>query len=72
MLYLKEDKVLGKYKIYYLYAKQYGDLDIAQTYFNKINDRIAQQVYGEFGYETLSMSEKEEVLETTLKLINNN
>ena len=64
-------KLLNKYKKHYLYAKTFGDFDIARTYFNKIQDLLAQEIYGEFGYETCCMVEKEEVLDKTLKLLHN-
>ena len=64
-------KLLNNYKKHYLYAKTFGDFDIARTYFNKIQDLLAQEIYGEFGYETCCMVEKEEVLDKTLKLLHN-
>jgi len=63
------NKLLNKYKMYYNYSKQYGDTDIQVYYFNKIKDLVAQEVYSEFGYETCSMVEKEEVLDITLQLL---
>ena len=63
--------VLNTLKFHYNYAKQYGDTDIQITYWNKIQDYIAQEVYGEFGYDTCSMVEREEILEKTIKLLNN-
>ena len=51
-------KLLKKYKFHYNYAKQYGDIDIMLTYYNKIEDLLAQEIYGEFGYDTCSPSEK--------------
>tara|TARA_R100000700_G_C3099671_1_gene97290 strand:+ start:213 stop:431 length:219 start_codon:yes stop_codon:yes gene_type:complete len=51
-------KILKKYKYHYYYAKQYGDIDIMLTYYNKIEDLLAQEIYGEFGYDTCSPSEK--------------
>ena len=65
------NKLLNKYKMYYNYSKQYGDTDIQVYYFNKIKDLIAQEVYSEFGYETCSMVEKEEVLTKTIELLTN-
>ena len=64
-------KLLNNYKKHYLYAKTFGDFDIARTYFNKIQDLLAQEIYGEFGYETCCLVEKEEVLDKTLKLLHN-
>ena len=64
-------KLLNNYKKHYLYAKTFGDFDIARTYFNKVQDLLAQEIYGEFGYETCCMVEKEEVLDKTLKLLHN-
>ena len=63
------NKLLNKYKMYYNYSKQYGDTDIQVYYFNKIQDLLAQEIYGEFGYETCSMVEKEEVLTKTINLL---
>ena len=63
--------VLNTLKFHYNYAKQYGDTDIQITYWNKIQDYIAQEVYGEFGYDTCSTVEREEILEKTIKLLNN-
>ena len=62
-------KLLNKYKYHYNYAKQYGDTDIMVTYFNKIQDLLAQEIYSEFGYDTCKMVEKEEILDKTLKLL---
>jgi len=64
-------KLLTKYKQHYNYAKTFGDFDIARTYFNKIQDLLAQEIYGEFGYDTCCLVEKEEVLDKTLKLLHN-
>ena len=64
-------KLLNNYKKHYLYAKTFGDFDIARTYFNKVQDLLAQEIYGEFGYETCCLVEKEEVLDKTLKLLHN-
>ena len=64
-------KLLNNYKKHYLYAKTFGDFDIARTYFNKVQDLLAQEMYGEFGYDTCCLVEKEEVLDTTLKLLHN-
>ena len=63
------NKLLNKYKMYYNYSKQYGDTDIQVTYFNKIKDLLSQEIYGEFGYETCSVVEKEEVLTKTINLL---
>ena len=52
------NKTLKKYKFHYYYAKRYGDIDIMLTYYNKIEDLLAQEIYGEFGYDTCSPSEK--------------
>ena len=52
------NKLLKKYKIYYHYAKRVGDIDIMVTYYNKIEDLLAQEIYSEFGYDTCSPSEK--------------
>ena len=60
---------LNKLKYHYNYAKQYGDTDIMVTYWNKIQDLLAQEIYGEFGYETCSMVEKEEILTKTINLL---
>ena len=62
---------LKKYKLHYLHGKLYGDTDIQVLYFNKIQDLLAQEVYSEFGYDTCSMVEKEEILNNTLKLLKN-
>ena len=51
-------KLLNKYKFHYNYAKQYGDIDIMLTYYNKIEDLLAQEIFNEFGYDTCSPSEK--------------
>ena len=64
-------KLLNNYKKHYLYAKTFGDFDIARTYFNKVQDLLAQEIYGEFGYDTCCLVEKEEVLDKTLKLLHN-
>ena len=63
------NKLLNKYKMYYNYSKQYGDTDIQVIYFNKIKDLLSQEIYGEFGYETCSVVEKEEVLTKTINLL---
>jgi len=63
-------KLLKKYKIHYLYAKQYGDTDIQVTYFKKIQDLLAQEIYSEFGFDTCKMVEKEEILTKTINLLN--
>ena len=62
-------KLLEKYTMYYNYSKQYGDTDIQRYYFNKIQDLLAQEVYSEFGYDTCSSVEREEILDMTLKLL---
>ena len=64
-------KLLNKYKFHYNYAKQYGDTDIQVLYFSKIQDLLAQEMYGEFGFDTCSMVEREEILDNTLKLLKN-
>jgi hypothetical protein len=64
------NKLLNKYKMYYNYSKQYGDTDIQVTYFNKIKDLFAQELYSEFGYDTCSMVEKEEILTKTINFLN--
>ena len=61
---------LKKYKLHYLHAKQYGDTDLQVIYFNKIQDLLAQEMYGEFGYDTCKMAEKEEILTQTINLLN--
>tara|TARA_R110002012_G_scaffold40991_2_gene112566 strand:+ start:527 stop:724 length:198 start_codon:yes stop_codon:yes gene_type:complete len=63
-------KLLKKYKIHYLYAKQYGDTDIQVAYFKKIQDLLAQEIYSEFGFDTCKMVEKEEILTKTINLLN--
>ena len=63
-------KLLNKYKYHYNYAKQYGDSDIQVVYFNKIQDLLAQELYSEFGYDTCSMVEKEEILTKTINFLN--
>ena len=62
---------LSKLKYHYDYAKQYGDTDIQVSYLNKITDYFAQELYGEFGYDTCKMVEREEILEKTIKLLQN-
>jgi len=69
-IYKDMQKLLNKYKLHYLHAKQYGDTDIQVTYFNKIQDLLAQEIYSEFGYDTCSMVEKEEILTKTINLLN--
>jgi len=63
-------KLLKKYKIHYLYAKQYGDTDIQVAYFKKIQDLLAQEIYSEFGFDTCKMVEREEILTKTINLLN--
>ena len=63
-------KILQKYKIHYHYAKRYNDTDIQVYYFKKIQDLLAQEIYSEFGYNTCSMVEKEEILTKTINLLN--
>jgi hypothetical protein len=60
---------LNTLKYHYNYAKQYGDTDIMVTYWNKIQDLLAQEIYSEFGYDTCSMVEKEEILTKTINLL---
>ena len=69
-IYKDMQKTLQKYKYHYLYAKQYGDTDIQVIYFNKIQDLLAQEIYSEFGYDTCSMVEKEEILTKTINFLN--
>ena len=69
-IYKDMQKLLNKYKYHYNYAKQYGDTDIQVVYFNKIQDLLAQEIYSEFGYDTCSMVEKEEILTKTINLLN--
>ena len=66
----KQMQKLHKFKLHYLHAKQYGDTDIQVIYFNKIQDLLAQEIYSEFGYDTCSMVEKEEILTKTINLLN--
>ncbi len=63
-------KLLDKCKYHYNYAKQYGDTDLQVIYFKKIQDLLAQELYSEFGYDTCSMVEKEEILTKTINLLN--
>ena len=63
--------VLNTLKYHYNYAKQYGDTDIQVTYWNKIQDYFAQEIYGEFGYDTCKMVEREEILTKTVELLKN-
>ena len=62
---------LQQYKFHYNYAKQYGDIDIQVAYFKKIQDFLAQEIYSEFGFDTCKMVEREEILDKTLKLLQN-
>ena len=62
---------LQQYKVHYLYAKQYGDTDIQVTYFNKIKDLLAQEIYSEFGYDTCHNEEKINILNKTINLLQN-
>ena len=62
---------LQKYKVHYLYAKQYGDTDIQVYYFNQIKDLLAQEIYSEFGYDTCHNEEKKDILNKTIKLLQN-
>ena len=41
------------------------------TYWNKIQDYLAQEIYGEFGYDTCKMVEREEILTKTVELLKN-
>ena len=50
---------LNKLKYHFNYAKQVGDKDIQLTYLNKIKDYFAEEIYGEFGYDTCHKSEQE-------------
>ena len=61
---------LQKYKVHYLYAKQYGDTDIQVYYFNQIKDLLAQEIYSEFGYDTCHNEEKKDILNKTIELLN--
>ena len=63
--------VLNTLKYHYNYAKQYGDTDIQVTYFNKIKDYLAQEIYSEFGYDTCHNEEKKDILNKTIKLLQN-
>jgi len=60
---------LQQYKFHYNYAKQYGDTDIQVTYFKKIQDLLAQEIYSEFGFDTCKMVEREEILTKTINLL---
>jgi hypothetical protein len=62
---------LQQYKFHYNYAKQYGDTDIQVTYFKKIQDLLAWELYSEFGFDTCKMVEREEILGKTISLLNN-
>ena len=62
---------LNKLKYHFNYAKQVGDYDIQLAYLSKIKDYFAEEIYGEFGYDTCCLVEKEEVLDKTLKLLHN-
>jgi len=62
---------LGKLKYHYNYAKQYGDTDIQVTYFSKITDYFAQEIYSEFGFDTCCEDEKVTILNETFKLLQN-
>ena len=64
-----QNTLLQQYKYHYNYAKQYGDTDIQVIYFGKIQDLLAQEIYSEFGYDTCSMVEKEEILTKTINLL---
>ena len=39
------------------------------TYWNKIQDYLAWELYGEFGYDTCKMVEREEILTKTVELL---
>ena len=67
---MKKINYLDKCKFHYNYAKQYGDTDLQVIYFKKIQDLLAQELYSEFGYDTCSMVEKEEILTKTINLLN--
>tara|TARA_R100000655_G_scaffold1538_6_gene5845 strand:- start:1384 stop:1584 length:201 start_codon:yes stop_codon:yes gene_type:complete len=62
---------LNNLKYHHNYAKQYGDTDIQVSYLNKITDYFAQELYGEFGYDTCSNDEKFIVMSETIKLLQN-
>ena len=62
---------LSKLKYHYDYAKQYGDTDIQVTYFSKITDYFAQEIYAEFGFDTCCEDEKVTILNKTFKLLEN-
>ena len=65
------NKILQQYKFHYNYAKQYGDTDIQVTYFTKITDLLAQELYSEFGFDTCHEDEKVNILDETFKLLQN-
>ena len=50
---------LNKLKYHFNYAKQVGDYDIQLAYLSKIKDYFAEEIYGEFGYDTCHKSEQE-------------
>ena len=62
---------LNTLKYHYNYAKQYGDTDIQVTYFTKITDYFAQELYSEFGFDTCHEDEKVNILDKTFKLLQN-
>tara|TARA_R100001086_G_scaffold161277_2_gene86863 strand:+ start:199 stop:417 length:219 start_codon:yes stop_codon:yes gene_type:complete len=62
---------LKQYKVHHDYAKQYGDTDIQVYYFNQIKDLLAQEIYSEFGYDTCHNEEKKDILNKTIKLLQN-
>ena len=65
------NKTLQIYKLHHNYAKQYGDTDIQVYYFNQIKDLLAQEIYSEFGYDTCHNEEKKDILNKTIKLLQN-
>ena len=58
------NKTLQKYKFHYNYAKQYGDTDIQVTYFKKIQDLLAQEIYSEFGFDTCDSDTQDYILKS--------
>jgi hypothetical protein len=66
----KQMQKLHKLKFHYKYARAYGDTDIQTTYFNKIKYYFAEEIFGEFGYDTCHDSEKDFILTNVFKLLN--
>jgi hypothetical protein len=66
----KQMQKLHKLKFHYKYARAYGDTDIQTVYFNKIKDYFAEEIFGEFGYDTCHDSEKDFILTNVFKLLN--